>query len=158
MKKLLFVSLLTGIAFIANAQNYKNALGIRGGFSNGITFKHFFSSSSAFELIVANRWKGYNLTGLYEKHKDLGSGFDWYYGIGGHIGRWHGYDKHPWFKDDKDYSVIGIDLILGIEYTIPGAPINLSLDYKPGYNLVGYNGFWGDEGAFLSDLHSDLIP
>jgi hypothetical protein len=131
------------------AQDYKTGIGIRGGLSNGITVKHFIADKAALEFLLANRWKGYNFTVLYEVHNNIGStsGLKWYYGAGGHVGHWRGYSNHPWFPKEESYNVLGVDLILGIEYTIPNAPINFSLDYKPGYNLYGYTGFWGDEGA-----------
>ena len=44
-------------------------------------------------------------------------------------------------------SVIGIDGILGMEYNIQEIPFNISLDWKPAFNLIGYTGFWGDEIA-----------
>ena len=47
----------------------------------------------------------------------------------------------------QDYN-IGIDGIIGIEYNIEPIPFNISLDWKPGLNLIGYTGFWGDELAF----------
>ncbi len=130
-------------------QDYNTGIGIRGGLSNGITIKHFITNKAALEFLLANLWKGYNFTVLYEVHEQLGSakGLKWFYGAGGHIGHWNGYDKHPWFPKKESYTVVGVDLIIGLEYTIPNAPINFSLDYKPGYNLYGYQGFWGDEGA-----------
>jgi hypothetical protein len=150
MKKLLFMfSCLFILSFPVQGQAYKTGIGVRGGLSNGITIKQHLSNDVALELLAATRWKGYNFTLLYEVHNNLGDapGLRWYYGAGGHIGYWHGYKGHPWFKDDEDYRVIGVDLILGIEYTFKEAPINISADYKPAYNLTGYNGFWGDEGA-----------
>lgn len=129
------------------AQDYKTGIGVRGGLSNGLTIKHFIKSEAALEFILANRWRGYNATVLYELHKELAPQLNLYYGIGGHIGRWHGYDKHPWFNDDKIYTVIGVDAIIGLEYTFKEIPFNVGIDYKPGFNLVGYSGYWGDEGA-----------
>lgn len=148
MKKLIILPLLF-VACMSQAQ-HNNALGLRGGLSNGITFQHYFKKSTAVELILANRWRGYNFCALLEKHLPLdgASGLGWYYGAGVHVGQWRGYEKHPWFKDDATYNVGGVDLILGLEYTFKEAPINLSLDYKPAFNFYGYNGFWGDEGAF----------
>ena len=138
-------------AFMANAQDYNTGIGIRGGLSNGLTVKHFISKNSAIEGIIASRWSGFNITGLYQIHANA---FDtprlnWYYGFGGHIGFWNGkYKNHPWFEDAGSYSVIGIDGIIGLEYNIEAIPFNISLDYKPGFNFIGYNGFWGDEFAF----------
>ncbi len=151
MKKLILVfatSLL--LIFTANAQNtdYKTAVGLRAGLSAGLTAKHFLSKQGAIEGLVSSRWGGLNITGLYEVHNPAFDepGLRWYYGAGGHIGFWDG-NKNPWFNDNDNHAVIGVDLILGMEYTIPGSPVNLSLDWKPGFNIVGYSGFWGDEFA-----------
>ena len=101
------------------------------------------------EGILAARWKGFIITGLYEIHNNQGFEVDrlyWYYGFGGHIGFWDG-SNVSWADDDDSYTVIGIDGILGLEYNFSEVPINLSIDWKPAFNLVGYSGFWGDGGA-----------
>jgi hypothetical protein len=43
--------------------------------------------------------------------------------------------------------VVGIDGIIGMEYNIEEIPFNISLDWKPGFNILGHTGFWGDELA-----------
>ena len=134
----------------STAQDYTTGIGVRGGFSNGLTIKHFISERAAIEGIISSRWKGFNITGLYEIHQQA---FDvahlnWYYGAGGHIGFWKGRDVSWGDNRDDDYTVIGIDGILGIEYNFQEIPINISLDWKPTMNIIGYSGFWGDEGAF----------
>lgn len=151
MKKLL---LLISASFLfvcsASAQDnpYKTAAGIRAGLSAGLTIKHFTSDRGALEGIVSSRWGGVNITGLYEIHDFAFDepGLRWYYGFGGHIGFWDG-DRNPWFDDNETHTVVGVDLILGIEYTIPGSPVNLSLDWKPAVNLVGDSGFLADDVA-----------
>jgi hypothetical protein len=149
MKKYLLLLTLIASAAVVSAQDYKNAIGVRGGYSNGITFKHFISDKAALEFLLASRWRGYNFTVLYEVHKNIGEpGLNFYYGAGGHIGRWRGYKNHPWFHDDDlHYTVIGVDGIIGLEYNFKEIPLNLSIDYKPAFNLVGYQGFWYDEAA-----------
>jgi len=151
MKKLSIVLVLGLLSLVTlNAQDYNTGIGIRGGLSNGLTVKHFIGSDTAIEGLLSTRWRGFNITGLYEIHDQA---FDtprlnWYYGFGGHIGFWGGYKNHPWFEDDASYTVIGIDGIIGIEYNIEPIPFNISLDWKPGFNIIGYTGFWGDELAF----------
>lgn len=144
----LIILLVAGVR-TSNAQDYNTGIGVRGGLSNGITIKHFLSEKNALEFLVASRWRGYNITGLYEIHNDISGapGLRWYYGLGGHIGRWKGYSNHPWFPKEEYYTVVGADLILGLEYTFEELPLNLGLDYKPAFNFYGYTGFWGDEGA-----------
>lgn len=152
MKKAVFRStLMLGLLLSmigVQAQDYTTGIGVRGGVANGITVKHFIGETAALEGIVASRWRGWNITGLYEKHARAFQvpTLNWYYGGGAHIGFWNG-NHVKWAKDDKDYTVIGIDGILGLEYTFKEVPFNISIDWKPSFNLSGYNGFWGDNGA-----------
>jgi hypothetical protein len=149
MKKIILT--LTLVIFIyayASAQDYNTGVGLRLGFSNGLTVKHFLSQRSAVEGLLVTRWRGFEITGLFEAHNQA---FDmerlnWYFGGGGHIGFWNG-DNTNWGHTGTNYTVIGIDGILGIEYNLSEVPINLSLDWKPAFNLSGYTGFWGDGGA-----------
>lgn len=150
MKKTIIVIAIGILGFVVNlnAQDYINSIGLRAGLSTGITFKHFLSSNDALEGILTTRWGGFNITGLYERH---GRAFDtdnlyYYYGGGAHIGVMSG-RNNPWFNNTNTYTVIGIDGIIGLEYVFEEIPFNISLDWKPGFNLIGYTGFWGDEVA-----------
>jgi len=136
------------VAF-ACAQDYKTGIGLRGGLSNGLTVKHFIKENTALEGILSTRWSGFNITGLYEINNR--GAFDvnrlnWYYGAGAHIGFWD--SDASWAAEDHGaYTVIGIDGILGIEYNFEAIPLNLSLDWKPAINLIGYTQSWFDEVA-----------
>jgi hypothetical protein len=149
MKKIILtLTLVIFISALSSAQDYNTGVGLRLGFSNGLTIKHFISQRSALEGMLATRWRGFDITGLYEVHNNA---FDverlnWYCGGGGHIGFWNG-NNTTWGDEGINYTIIGIDGILGIEYNFKEVPINLSLDWKPAFNLTGYTGFWGDGGA-----------
>lgn len=149
MKKIVFTLMCILLAgTMAIAQDYNTGIGIRGGLSNGLTVKHFIGPEAAVEGILSSRWHGINITGLYEIHARA---FDtprlnWYYGAGGHLGFWEG-RRTPWFENGS-YTVVGIDGIIGIEYNIEPIPFNISLDWKPSFNIIGHTGFWGDEVAF----------
>jgi len=151
MKKLVITFLIVfGLVTVGNAQDYKTGIGLRGGFENGLTLKHFTREKSAMEFILSSRWRGFEVTGLYEIHNQA---FDaerlkWFIGFGGHIGFWNGdYTNKYWGDPGINYTVAGIDGILGLEYSFSEVPINLSLDWKPAFNFVGYSGFWVDGGA-----------
>jgi hypothetical protein len=135
------------------AQNYNSGIGLRGGVSQGITYKTFVNDKAAFEGILHTRWQGVMLTGLYEIHKDIpnAKGLMWFYGFGAHLGVWDDrMDRRPpWANANQSYTIIGADLIIGLDYLIPNSPVNLSLDYKPAFNLIGYSGIWAD-GVALS--------
>ena len=132
-------------AFAANAQNnsssYKTAVGVKF-YPGAITVKHFVKETAALEGIAYFWNKGFRFTGLYELHYDLlqVEGLKWYVGPGAHIG----------FYNDKYYdgnTLFGIDGIIGVDYKIKGAPLNLSLDWNPsfefGANSAGFNSFGG---------------
>lgn len=150
MKKIVITSLLLlFLVSISNAQDYRTGIGARLGFDQGLTIKHFTGQSSALEFILATRWRGFLITGLYELHFPA---FDaqrlkWYLGFGGHVGFWNGDYTKDWGEPGVNYTVIGIDGILGLEYSFSEVPINIGIDWKPAYNLSGYTGFWADGGA-----------
>ena len=150
MKKLLIIGiiLLAGSIIHINAQDYRSSVGLRAGLSYGATLKHFVATSDALEGILTTRWGGFNITGLYERHNRA---FDvdhlyFYYGGGAHLGVW-GEGPNPWFKDNATHTVIGVDGIIGLEYVFTEIPFNISLDWKPGFNIIGHSGLWGDELA-----------
>lgn len=151
MKKIILSFVLVfSFLTVSYAQDYRTGIGLRGGFANGITLKHFVSESSAFEFLFASRWRGVEITALYEIHNRAfhQERLNWYYGIGAHVGFWNGdYTYKYWGERGVDYSVFGIDGILGIEYNFVEAPFNIGIDWKPAYNLVGHSGFWYDGGA-----------
>ncbi len=149
MKKFLMTTIVMFcIVTLSNAQDYNTGIGLRGGLSSGLTVKHFIGEKAAIEGILATRWQGFIITGLYEIHNQAYEvdRLNWYYGFGGHIGFWDG-SNVSWADDDNSYTVIGVDGILGLEYNFKEIPINISIDWKPAFNIVGYSGFWGDGGA-----------
>lgn len=147
MKLLLSVCFVM-ITTLAFSQDYSTGIGLRGGYYNGLTIKHFISEKAAIEGLFQSRWRGFDITGLYEIHTPAFNQeqLKFYYGGGAHIGFWNG-SNVKWANDDKDYMVIGIDGIIGLEYSFTEIPFNLSLDWKPAFNLIGYTGAWGDGGA-----------
>ncbi len=150
-KKIMRTTVFTTLFILALSigsygQDYQTGIGIRGGLSNGLTIKHFTQEGVALEGIAAFRWGGFHFTGLYEIHEPA---FDterlkWFYGGGAHLGVW---DTDSPFVDGDSQAVIGIDGIIGLEYSLEEIPFSISADWKPGFNLIGNTGFWGDEAA-----------
>ncbi len=142
---------------VTHAQkNYNTAIGVRLGPTAGITFKQFVNSTGAFEGILSTRWHGFIFSGLYEWHHNVfnNRGFNLYYGVGGHVGFWDvGRYNHPWYDTDGHYTALGVDGILGLEYSFSEVPINLSVDWKPMLNLVNYTGLWVDDVGLSVRIH-----
>jgi len=151
MKKSLLISALLIVMVISShGQDYKTGIGFRGGLTNGLTVKHFLDGRNALEGLLATRWRGFEVTLLYEIHNPAFNveRLNWYYGFGGHVGFWNGdYTYKYWGYEGTSYTVAGIDGVIGIEYNFSAVPINIGLDWKPALNLIGYSGFWGDNGA-----------
>jgi hypothetical protein len=148
MKKIRLILAMAAVCFVATTQaqntssSYRTALGVKF-YPGAISIKHFVNERGAIEGL-ASFWKGgVRFTGLYELHYPLlqVDGLQWYVGPGAHIG----------FYDDKYYggnTFFGIDGVLGIDYKIPGAPLNVSLDWNPSFEFGDGADFqsWGGLG------------
>jgi hypothetical protein len=154
MRKYLLLSLLAlsiGFALPSKAQ-YRNALGVRLGDSFGVTYKTFIQSDRALDFILNVRSRknqsDFALTGLYEVHNPIAGaeGLRWYYGGGGSLGSINYRNE----EDDRDNDLyLSVDGVLGLDYVIPGSPLNVSLDWKPALVLTPYTGFY-ERGVGLS--------
>jgi len=145
MLVLLFV--LSVVSVSVNAQGmgktYKTALGVKVWDGAGISFKTFVAPQNAVE-VIGYFWKeGTRLTGLYEIHGDVegAPGLKWYIGPGVHIGF---YDK-KYYQGDR--AVAGVDGVLGLDYKINHAPLNLSIDWQPSFEFADNRGFAGSWGG-----------
>jgi len=154
MKRLLAVLLISG-AFLATpghasaqsmGSDYQTALGIKF-FPGAISVKHFIGGNNAIEGLGYFWDHGFRFTGLYEIHGDINgaSGLKWYIGPGAHIGVYNdawAYNNHVYNSGSLS---LGLDGVLGLDYKISNAPIDLSLDFQPSLELVNYAYFsgWG---------------
>ena len=146
MKKIILtLTLAIFITAFASAQDYNTAIGLRLGTSIGVTARHFLGEKSAVEGLLTTRWPGLEITGLYEFSNNAFEvdRLNWYFGFGAHLGFYNG-NNTPWGESGTSYAILGIDGIIGMEYSFIDVPINLSLDWKPMFNLTSYTGFWGD--------------
>jgi hypothetical protein len=148
---LISVFVLTISSSSVAQKNYSTALGLRLNEGAGISVKHFLNDKNSIEGILYTRWRGFNLTGLYQVNVPVFSepGFSFYMGGGGHIGVWDR-ERSPWWKNDNYYDtrmVIGLDGQIGLEYTFREIPLNLALDWKPLINIIGISNFWAGDFA-----------
>ena len=131
--------ILIAASFTTKAQSlghdYRTAVGFKF-WPGAITVKHFIKSNAALEGLAYFWHDGFRLTGLYEFHGDINGapGLKWYVGPGAHLGF---YDEE-WQHDHEDDGKIdfGVDGVLGLDYKINGAPINLSVDLQPSFTIV----------------------
>jgi len=156
MKHILFlitILLTISTSYAVQAQhNYKTALGLRLNGGAGISVRHALKGNQSIEGILYSRWRGLNITGIYSVNYPVFDepGFNFFIGGGGHIGFWDR-DRSPWWDENKRYHdtrmVIGIDGQIGLEYTFKNIPLNLAVDWKPAFNIIGITNFWAGDAA-----------
>jgi hypothetical protein len=123
---LLAVFLVFGLNDLT-AQPYMHSVGIRAGYSSGISYKGFLlHRMSAFEVDFLYNRHGFNLGALYQYHLEpfkKNSRTFVYLGGGAFGGDW-----------DEEFS-IGLSAVAGMEYTLRDLPLNFSVDWKPMLNI-----------------------
>lgn len=124
-----------------SSTSYQTALGVKF-YPGAISLKHFVNDQAALEGLGYFWNKGFRITGLYEIHGNISGapGLKWYIGPGAHVG----------FYSNKygGGSSFGVDGVLGLDYKINSAPINLSLDWQPSFEFGDGRGFTGNWGGF----------
>jgi hypothetical protein len=152
---LLTVFILLSIGL--KAQNYKTGIGIRfGGLTNGLSIKHFTSSTVALEGLLSTANNGFFFTGLYEKHATVGNdaALKLVYGIGGHLGffregGYYFYKKRVYYNNAVRVGIVGLDAIVGLEYKFRNAPISVGIDVKPFVDFYNGSYIYVDGGISL---------
>ena len=129
MKKYFFLLTFLAFFFTASAQdNYKHAIGLRGGPLIGISYKNFiWPINGVLEVIGGFNFangRNVSLTGLYEHHLFINYSLN-FYGGGGIT-----------FGNNNENFILQLETIVGIEYLLDFVPFNVSLDYKPGYSIL----------------------
>ena len=145
---LLLITLVLFLSSISNAQEYKTALGLRAGYPYGATLKHFVNKTNALEGILAWKWNGIVVTGLFENEHWTGQfpALNWFWGVGAHVGFWDA-GSNSTLPADYTGPALGADAVLGLEYTFDEIPLNLSLDLLPTLNILGNVGWGGLNGG-----------
>ncbi len=155
-KRLLITTLCLLIASYGFNQDYKTALGIKGGFPGvgAFNIKHHLSGKSALEGSIGG---GANLLwfqGLYEINNPIENGFNFYYGGGFDLGIWtyrNNYYGPGYYNHHNDFylghryhghrAFGGLDGVIGLEYTFEKIPLNLAVDASPVLRLFPNVGF-----------------
>ena len=146
MKKIIISSVFLVVGFCINAQVNPHAIGLRlggNGTTNGaeISYQHGMGSANRLELdlgfsssITHSRMY---VAGIYHWNWNITDALNWYAGPGASVG-------FRTYENAENYVNIGIGGQVGIEYDFSGkAPILLSLDARPMWNLLGHSGGFG---------------
>jgi len=141
MKKLIIaISVLFLSLTVAQAQPYKAAVGLEGGFGGvGLTYKHFTGASNFFDykanFTINSGVTSIMLSDTFDWNLPLTNGLSFYYGLGVGLGT---------SISSSDVAFLGAVFgNLGLEYVFSAIPFAVSVDWNPGY-YMGFN-----KNAFL---------
>lgn len=140
MKHLSFIILLFALSSTAFSQYYTKEVGLRGGYSSGITFRVNIEETTSYEAQLAYRQEGGIFTIFRQKHieigMDRGGNWEFLYGMGAHTG-FYFTDTYRIFFQEIYYGqkvftpVIGVDGYVGIDYLLEHAPMSFGVSFQP---------------------------
>lgn len=156
MIKLVFSGLLLSAVFSTTAQVNANAIGLRfngDGRGNGVevSYQHGFGDANRLELDFGGRshknWHHFGIFAGYHWVWNLTDGLNWYIGPGAGIG----FYQSRFNYDDGVTLAIGGQIGLEYDFNTMGAPILVSLDARPLWEVWEYYDYYAfGYGAALS--------
>jgi hypothetical protein len=104
--------------------------------------QHFLNSKTAIEGSIGGGTNTLWLQGLYELNFSLEQGLNWYAGGGANVGFYS--FKNTITNERTSNMILGLNGIVGIEYTFEDFPLNVALDTGPNLRIINSFGFgWG---------------
>ena len=130
------------ISMLSSAQVNPHAIGVRLAGDNHnsgaeISYQHGLGDANRLEFDLGfgnHKFHDHMLLAvIYHWNWNISGGFNWYAGPGGALG------YHDHFKNDDDHFSIAVGGQIGIEYdfSVNNAPILLSIDARPLWDLLG---------------------
>ena len=137
MKKiLLLAAVILTCSFAANAQTgngYKNAIGVRGAWGAEVSYQRYIAPANRLEGTLGINRYGFSVEAvhqwMFEIPANTSGVWQWYAGAGAGLGAWNS-------KDVKGGFCLGALGQIGIEYNFAKVPLQLSVDYRPGFYLI----------------------
>lgn len=147
--KLIFIFLFLVSFSLSQAQTYKSAVGLTGGFMLGLTAKNFFSKSYASEFYAVSKFKGVILSEIITTNWKIfpDKRFSVLLGGGMHSGFYNGksYQSEAGKSIFKPLNLnvssrqivfnLGADVVVGLEFNLNEYPFVFEIAFKPYYDL-----------------------
>lgn len=142
IKYILFAAFFT-LTLSLNAQVNPHAIGLRlngDGRGNGaeISYQHGFGDANRLEIDLGGRshknWRHYGIFVGYHWVWNLTDGLNWYIGPGAALGSYQSRDNY----DDGLTLAVGGQIGLEYDFNSAGAPILISLDARPLWEVWDY--------------------
>ena len=144
MKKFILVmAAVLGLAVVASAQ--PRAIGVRAGYGAEVSYQHTLGADNFAEIDLGWSVGAFNVGAAYDFQVCPVGPFNFYAGPQAYIG-FGGYTNAEGQNATQLWAGVGAQL--GLEYCFEQIPLQLSLDWKPSFNLVPATGF-GWQGIAL---------
>lgn len=135
MKKF-FAVVVAVFAFVALASAQPRALGVRVGWGGEISYQHTLGAENFLEVDAG--WGANSVS--------IGAAYDFQIAPVGPFGFYAGPSAQVWMGGDNDF-VLGVGAQVGLEYIFPSFPLQISLDWRPVFDLIPSTGFgWQSVG------------
>jgi len=140
MKKLYIIITLALAGSTAFAQYYPMEVGLRVGYSMGISFRANIEENLSYEGQLVYRNKGAIFTVLRQNHVELGmnrhGNWEFLYGMGMHTGfyftdSYRIFWKEIYYAQNLFTPVIGVDGYVGIDYSLESIPMSFGASFQP---------------------------
>ena len=137
MKKI-FAVVVAVFAFVALASAQPRALGVRVGWGGEVSYQHTLGAENFLEVDAG--WGANSVS--------IGAAYDFQIAPVGPFGFYAGPSAQVWMGGDGDDNfVLGVGAQLGLEYIFPSFPLQISLDWRPVFDLIPSTGFgWQSVG------------
>lgn len=140
MKNLYTIIILLCLSPAAFSQFYHKEVGVRGGYSSGITFRVNLEETLSYEAQLNYRDHGAIITMFRQKHMEFGmdrmGNWEFLYGFGIHTGFYYTdsykiLNRTIYFGRDIFTPILGMDGYLGIDYKLVEVPMSLGVSFQP---------------------------
>ncbi len=144
MRNLYIIILLLCVSPAAFSQFYAKEVGLRGGYSGGITFRVNLEEDLSYEAQLCYRDQGAIFTILRQQHQEIGmdrlGNWEFLYGFGAHAGFYYTDSYKILFREiyfgRKIFTpVIGMDGYLGVDYKLVDLPMSFGVSFQPHMEL-----------------------
>ena len=144
MRNFYAIILLLFLSPAAFSQFYTKEVGIRGGYSSGITFRINLEETLSYEAQLNYRDEGGIFTMFRQQHMEMGmdrfGNWEFIYGFGIHAGFYYT-DSYKILNREIYYGskiftpVLGMDGYAGIDYRLVELPMSFGVSFQPYFEI-----------------------
>jgi hypothetical protein len=145
IKRLQLISAIVILSNLAFSQEFKQAVGIRIGYTGGIEYRVYTDELNSYRFLLGSRERGLIAHAIKEWHRyelfTFTNQLAFIYGAGVHMGyeRWDQqyYNYNYSYYVTRTAFIAGLDGLAGLEYFFLKVPISLGFEVKPYFDLFG---------------------